>query len=74
MIEATLTWKIECNDCHKEFKETHRSDWFSNGFTDLTEEDLSGSEVIENARNDGWSFERESYEDLVPYCPTCKGK
>ena len=73
MITANLTWKIECSDCSQTLTENYSTDWFS-GWTcgQLTEEDLSGDNIIEMARLNGWDFERVSFEDLKPFCPNCK--
>jgi hypothetical protein len=67
-LTATLQWRATCENCEN-WKNAPENiiDWF--GIWD--EDDLDGSEAIYRMELDGWTFHRESYEDLVPYCPKC---
>lgn len=46
--------------------------WCASKLMELSEEELTGKDFIEKLEQEEWEFRRESYEELVPYCPVCK--
>lgn len=70
-LRATLQWWAECEECG-DWKNAPENviDWFGS----WNEDDLDGSEAIHRLELSDWTFEMQSYEDLVPYCPKCSEK
>jgi hypothetical protein len=71
-IRAKLTQTIECEDCRKTEAQTIQGTWFNNRIADLSEEEMNFTDFIESLEMQGWKFIRSSYEQLEPYCPSCK--